>query len=958
MRRCAALILSCWAAQGALAQYPLTRTFELRAGLQRPRITLLAQDDQGLLWAAGDQGLLRSDGEHTELMWAAGDDRVSALHAAGGLLFAATEAGYLLRCAGQGCDTLGRDTVLLRAPARALWAAPDGMLWLGTYGAGITLRGAQGEVHVTTAQGLGDDHVNALCPVGGGRVAVATDQGISICGPDGRVLARIGEEQGAPDNLVLSLAPAEDGGFWAGTHRSGVFHFDPDRADRGIHVLDPAWAHGAVRALAASGGSVWAGGMNGVVVVDVRQGLGAYVLPAAADVPRARVSGLLRAADGAVWWCDGSERVARADPDVLVVPDHEGLDLRHITALCADTAGHLWFATAQGVFRHDVVFADRSHLFRVDVPVDPERPVVALQVDAEGHLWAGTFGQGVYRVAPDGRVRHFGEAEGLCNGNVLAVRTRRGAAGPETWFATLGGVCVFRSDAKAAAGGAFRTVPIPGSGFVYDVLPLADGSTLVATDGNGLIRIDVQGRSVQLDGPGAASTYYSLCADGAGGAWACGPGTGICRVHGGAVSCAFKDRAPFDGDVFGIAYHEGHLLALGRTGLASLDPAGMRLLDLGEELGLQGVEAELNTVCTARSALWLACDRGLVRLTPRPAVLDGSVAAHFTGLYWGDQSLPLDSALALRHDQNFLTFRFAAPHYAAPGQVHFAYRLIGFDPTVRTTRDREVTWSRLPPGDYRFEVKALLGNGTASLADDDGRWARFPFTIAAPWWRRPWAIGGAVLALSALFFLFIRNREERMRYRDRVEQERTRFQLEALRSQVNPHFLFNSFNTLIDLIEQDRDKAVAHVEHLSDFFREILGVRDRTSIPLSEELQLVRTYFYLEQRRFGDRVALQVDVPDDQAGLHVPPLAVQLLVENALKHNAATAEAPLVVEVRAGAGELEVANVLRPRTDAPRSTGFGIAHIRRHYAALTDRPVTVSAEAGRFVVRIPLLPAP
>lgn len=948
--RNAALLAALLLTLPGAAQYPLTRTFELRIGTQRPHIDLLTQDDQGLLWAATDQGLLRSDGERTDLVWNAGGDAVTALQADGHRVLAATAEGWLLSCTGYRCDTMGQDTTLRTAPVRALLAGPDGTLWIGTYGAGVLLRSEKGTTRITVAQGLGDDHVNALCAIGRGRIAAATDQGISLCGADGKVQARIGEEQGAPDNLVLSLAAGENGHFWAGTDRSGVFRFDPDRDGYDIQVWDTAWAEGAVRSLAASRGSVWAGsGRNGVVVLETRRGLGSYRATRAADAPLARITDIMHATDGSVWWCDGSETVTRADPDVLVVAGHEGIDLRHISALCTD-GGSLWSATPQGVFRHDVVFADRSRLFHAELPVDPERPVVALEVAADGSLWAGTFGNGVFRRSPDGRVRHFGPADGLCNDNVLAIHKR----GPELWFATLGGVCVFRPDTARPGEGAFHRVPIPGSGFVYDVRPLADGTTLVATDGNGLIRIDAQGHATALDGKDAPSTYYSLGLDEHGAPWACGPGTGICRVAADGVHCSLRGRPPFDGDVYAIASHEGRLLVLGKNGLASFDPATQRLLDLGEEFGLAGAEAELNTVCTDdQGALWLACDRGLVRITSSAAMLDGDLRAHITALDWGDQGLPLDSAITLRHDQNFLTFRFAAPHYAAPGQVRFTYRLVGLDPTLRATRDREITFSRLPPGDYRFELKASLGEDTGN-----DRWTGLSFTIAPPWWRRPWAIGLAVLLLSALFYLFIRSREERMRYRDRVEKERTRFQLEALRSQVNPHFLFNSFNTLIGLIEQDRAKAVEHVEHLSDFFREILSVRDQATIPLNEELRLVRTYFYLEQRRFEERIALRIKVPETQLWLHLPPLTVQLLVENALKHNVATIEEPLVVEVLAEGGELEVVNDFRPRVEAPRSTGFGIESIRRHYAALTDRPVIVSQAEGRFRVRIPLLPTP
>lgn len=189
-----------------------------------------------------------------------------------------------------------------------------------------------------------------------------------------------------------------------------------------------------------------------------------------------------------------------------------------------------------------------------------------------------------------------------------------------------------------------------------------------------------------------------------------------------------------------------------------------------------------------------------------------------------------------------------------------------------------------------------------------------------------------------------------------MEEEKVRFQMQVLRSQVNPHFLFNSFNTLIGLIEENPGQAVNYVEHLSDFFREILQVRDKELIPLREELRLVDTYFFLEQRRFGDRISLRVEPEPSSLDLLVPPLTVQLLVENALKHNRTADPDPLVISITSDADSLTVSNPYRPRGTTQRSTGFGIGSIRQRFGALTERSVDIGRVGDAFVARIPLIP--
>ncbi len=932
------------AASTAAAQYPYVRSFEVRMGQQRPHITGLAQDASGLLWLATDLGLMRTDGELTESAVPSAGHTVNALGVRGNEVYTAWNTGVVTRCRGLNCDTLLSDSTLRRYPVRAIERDGQGDIWLATYGAGLLVVRKGERTWINASRGLNDDHVNDLCLVDEDKVAVATDQGIAICSRMG-VLRRIREQEGLPDNLVLSLSPAGGRRLWAGTDRGGVLTFDPYATKPRVRLLDSAWQHGPVNKLLAERSVVWAATPeHGVVATDLAQGQATYLPQHADGDVGAKATDLLKLDDGSVLWCDGSDRLFRADPNVLLIPRHENEDLRHITALCADPEGRICFASSAGVFRHGAAFSDDVRLEKVPVEAGVNTPVAALRGDEHGRLWVGTVGSGVHRVDPDGRVVHFTEADGLANNNVLAIRTR----GEEVWFATLGGVCVLRPS------GRFDRPALPGSGFVYDVLPMEDGSVLAATDGNGVVRIGADGRVVRLAGARDVESYYSLTLDSLGRAWACGPATGLCLVVGDSLRSVVNGRQPFDATVFGIVAEGEHVVAMGSTGITLVDPRTGRSADLGGSIGLQGIEAELNTMVVDRSgAIWLACDRGLVRVARDAPVLNDRVSCVIVGLEAGGERIPIDMPIELRHDQNFLRIQFAGPFYAAPGNVRFEYRLTGYDPTVQRTRDREVDFPRLPPGRYTFEVRAFLEGD-----DPPELWTSMAFEVNAPWYRTPWAVLAMALLVLTVLLLFIRARDARLRFRDRVEKEKARFQLDALRSQVNPHFLFNSFNTLIELIEEDQAKAVEHVEQLSEFFRNILQVRDKELIPLREELRLLDTYFYLEQRRFGERIALVTHIPEEVREHYLPPLTLQLLVENAIKHNAATVRDPLRIEVRAVDGAIEVVNPVRVRKAALPSTGFGVQSIRQRYAALTDRAVQVANDGAYFRVRIPLLPKP
>ncbi|TGE06612.1 sensor histidine kinase [Hymenobacter fodinae] len=208
---------------------------------------------------------------------------------------------------------------------------------------------------------------------------------------------------------------------------------------------------------------------------------------------------------------------------------------------------------------------------------------------------------------------------------------------------------------------------------------------------------------------------------------------------------------------------------------------------------------------------------------------------------------------------------------------------------------------------------------------------------------------------------FFQQWTENVRRAEQLQSAGVQSQLEALQSQLDPHFLFNSLNTLSALIEPENEPAQQFVEQLSDVYRYVLLARDRTTVPLSEELAFVDTYLALHKVRFRDNLRVTQHIPPAALGQSVAPLSVQLLVENALKHNVASREHPLELRLTADltAGCFLVENTLRPRTAglAP-GTGTGLRNVQHRYELLrAPRPVKVSATDGWFRVCLPLLAA-
>jgi sensor histidine kinase YesM len=188
-----------------------------------------------------------------------------------------------------------------------------------------------------------------------------------------------------------------------------------------------------------------------------------------------------------------------------------------------------------------------------------------------------------------------------------------------------------------------------------------------------------------------------------------------------------------------------------------------------------------------------------------------------------------------------------------------------------------------------------------------------------------------------------------------LKRESLKAQLSALKTQVNPHFLFNNLNTLSAVIPDDPRTAVDFVQRLSKVYRHILQVRDDTCIPLKEELDVMRAYAFLLQTRFGNNLKIMIDIPPEKLERKIVPLSLQILMENAIKHNIVSAEKPLSVSISCTNGRLVVSNNMQKKNQVIESTGIGLENIRNRYRLLSELPVEVKESTDHFTVSIPLI---
>lgn len=211
-----------------------------------------------------------------------------------------------------------------------------------------------------------------------------------------------------------------------------------------------------------------------------------------------------------------------------------------------------------------------------------------------------------------------------------------------------------------------------------------------------------------------------------------------------------------------------------------------------------------------------------------------------------------------------------------------------------------------------------------------------------------------ILLLVVRIFKLSFQRQQDIIEKEQAKQSALKHQLMALQNQVNPHFLFNALNSLNALIHQQSDKASVFVDRLSLLLRHSLKSSEQDQITIAEELAFLEHYIFLQKERFGEKLQLRIDIADELKQELIPAFALQLLVENAIKHNVISTKKPLQVQIQSAQNQLVVSNNVQLRRDRVDSTGIGLANLSKRFEILKKGSIDIQNTTEEFIVKLPL----
>lgn len=215
----------------------------------------------------------------------------------------------------------------------------------------------------------------------------------------------------------------------------------------------------------------------------------------------------------------------------------------------------------------------------------------------------------------------------------------------------------------------------------------------------------------------------------------------------------------------------------------------------------------------------------------------------------------------------------------------------------------------------------------------------------------------SVIVCISCYLLYLTNKNQQVQIENQqLRAENLLNQFEALKNQLNPHMLFNSLNTLRSLIRETPDKAQDYLQELSYVLRYTLQGGESNSVSLREEMEFVNAYTFLLKMRYEDNLQFETDtIPEDIAAKQLPPISVQILIENAVKHNEISNRKPLLIRVVADEEGLTVTNPVQPKLTPSRGTGIGLNNLAKRYQLLYKKEITVWEGNGIFSVTLPLI---
>ncbi len=964
-----------------LAQTPFIRTIEVDKTIQDIKVQEIVQDKNKLMWLGTNKGLYRYDGTSFKAITIDNKNEeisVTSLFCdSKGVVWVGLKKGSIFYFKNDSIKPFDIEEGNPKETINGIAEDTYGNIWFATYGEGLYVWNHKNFYNFGEEDGLDDESAYCLVADNKGNVWCGTDAGITACSflNEKKQIKNYSTKDGLSDNIIKRLIWDKNGFLWFGTDNFGIGKLYPDSNKVVIPESFSAWNKGSVESMLLMEHEVWIGtNENGLIDYEFSGNNRIRNFYGNAGFNYSSVQCLFRDDEGNIWIASKDHLAQSPGERIEFLKSTNGIPFKNINSVLVDRNKNVWYSDQEGL--HQLSFISDGTIVNTPFVIPKLKlpfKILSIYQDAFGFIWIGTFDHGVFRIEiATGKSIQIDDKKGLTNQSVLSISGKQSTL----WLASLSGAikielgddalklnCAYQVDYFNSENGL-------NNNFIYQVLQDRKGRVWFAQDGKGISMLDRDGFHQFGEEDGIkAKTFYSITEDINGGIWFASANNGLYRyknqqnfqinfltglqktknyqfyhydLSNGLQSLHISGLCADNVGNVAVVYNDG-------IGLFNLDSESFSWLE--ESDGINTVDADLNTTSLAPDGvIWVGAKNQFIEINTSLEKLRKTPYLSFNIITALLDPFDFSIYQTIPASKNHITFSFQGIWFSNPTDVNYQYKMEGLNRDWINTRDKTATFPDLDPGRYTLRLRC---SKTTDFSGSNE--IIYSFAIANPMYKQWWFTTLLIIVLIAITWIFLKIRDQRVNFVQRLEKEKLASQFETLKNQVNPHFLFNSFNTLANIIDEDKGKAIEYIEKLTDFFRQILIHREKDLIKLEEELEIINDYVYLQQQRFENALVINITVSENQSRHYlIPPLALQLLVENAIKHNSLTTSNPLIIDLYFDYEFFVVKNNLQPKLNKEPSTGTGLQNITRRMEMLGLPSIEVEKTETHFIVKFKL----
>lgn len=607
----------------------------------------------------------------------------------------------------------------------------------------------------------------------------------------------------------------------------------------------------------------------------------------------------------------------------------------HIRTLLVDYEDNLWIGTHSGLYKF------RGKGFTVYDREDGIGGAFIYQItrDYKENLWMGTLANGAYRFT-DGFFKNYSTKEGLLDNQVPCILPMEDGS---VWFGTDKGISILRNDRfyNIESGNNFKqqapincfyrdsqntiwvggkngicsmkkkgsnyettyyklpAVSIENNGFeTWSIIEDSKGAIWVGTYLVGIFKLEGnEFKRQSISSPEPVTTALDMCKDADGNIYAA-------TLNGVLIFNPYKHTYKIISEKEGLTSElvytigltkDNHYLWVGtnqgvnRINVKKLNDGIIDILSYGKADGFSGVESNTHGIFEDKdSSIWFGTVNGLIKYSPKEFVPNDNLSkTNITKIKLAFQDTSLANGSVLPYSLNNISFDFIGICLTNPDKVLYTYKLEGFDKTWSPNTDINfVKYDNLLPGKYTFKVKSCNNEGIWNIDATE-----FSFEIKPPFFKTWWFILGSIIVVVGSLVLTFRVRLNQLnkKQKEKFEQEMevSKAELKALRAQMNPHFVFNSLNSIQHYILNNKsEEAAKYLNKFAKLIRLILNNSDKPTVTINEDLDALTLYLELEKMRFDNKFEYSINISHDIDGDYdeIPPMLIQPYIENAILH--------------------------------------------------------------------------